>query len=163
MIRSLVKFQIKLALLPFKVVLRLARRLRGGEPEPEQPTAPVEPGGSTEPRQRSGPSPFDVQLDPGDVLARLGDGEELVFVDIRQAMELAESGTIDGALRIPLQDLPRRVGELDRERPVILYCSSGVRSIEAARFLREKGFARAWSLGGGVARWEADGGSLIEL
>ena len=104
-----------------------------------------------------------MQVDPGDVLARVGNGESPVFIDIRQAMELAESGMIDGALHIPLQDLPRRVAQLDRGQEVILYCASGVRSIEAARFLREKGFEKAWSLGGGVARWEADGGALVEF
>ncbi len=162
MIRKLVKLQIKLALLPLKVVFHLARRVRGS-----QPPRPASPGGYVEPEDQPErtrrPSPFDVQVDPGDVLARVGNGESPVFIDIRQAMELAESGMIDGALHIPLQDLPRRVAQLDRGQEVILYCASGVRSIEAARFLREKGFEKAWSLGGGVARWEADGGSLVEF
>lgn len=162
MIRTLVKLQIKLALLPLKVVLRLVRRVRGDGAASGATEAPSTRSDDGPPEPRRGPSPFDVQVDPGDVLSRVGDGQELLFVDIRQAMELAESGMIDGALHIPLQDLPRRVGELDREQEVILYCASGVRSIEAARFLREKGFSKAWSLGGGVARWEADGGGLIE-
>lgn len=163
MIRSLVKLQIKLLLLPLKVAGRILRRIRGSEPA-------IKAGGSATggrpdipPEPRRDPSPFDVQVDPGEVLARVGEGQALLFVDIRQAVELAESGMIDGALHIPLQDLPRRVGELDREREVILYGAVGVRSIEAARFLREKGFNRAWSLGGGVARWEADGGSLVDV
>ena len=163
MIRSLVKFQIKLALLPLKAALGLVRRLRAGRAEPGPSVASSEPSDEAEPSLHRRPSPFDVQVDPADVLARVRSGEELLFVDIRQAMELAEGGVIDGALHIPLQDLPRRLGELDRARQVILYCASGVRSIEAARFLREKGLSEAWSLGGGVARWEADGGALVEL
>jgi len=163
MIRTLVKLQLKLAFLPLKVVVKVAQVVlgrgdRSGGPASVRsaPPPPVPPSDGSA-------SPFDVQVDPGRILTRLAEGDEFVFVDVRQATELADGGMIEGALHIPTQDLPRRLGELDSERETIVYCAAGVRSLDAVMFMREKGFDNAWSLGGGLPHWQADGGVVIDL
>jgi len=93
-----------------------------------------------------------------------GEGAPL-FLDVRESEELA-GGRIPGALHIPrgllepkaAHDSPLRAPELsDFDRPVIVYCASGVRSILAADSLQGLGFGDVRSLAGGFAAWNTDG------
>jgi rhodanese-related sulfurtransferase len=49
-------------------------------------------------------------------------GEEIVVVDVRTALE-SETDSVPGALRIPLEDLETRHGDIPRDRDIILFCS----------------------------------------
>lgn len=82
---------------------------------------------------------------------RIGDGEEVQLVDVRQPWEAAVA-SLPGALLIPLRELPSRLDELDPAREVVTYCHLGQRSAQAAAFLREEGF-HARSLAGGIDAW----------
>jgi len=158
-IKTLVKLQLKLALLPARIAFGVVRKVLGrdgGSSAEAAPAPPPPPKPYTEP----GPSPFDLQVDPGKIISRMAEGDEFVFVDVRQAAEVAASGRIPHAVHIPTQDLPRRADELDKDAEVILYCAAGARSLDAAMFLKEKGFERVWSLGGGLPHWQADGGPV---
>ena len=70
--------------------------------------------------------------------AQVADRTEAVVLDVREATELTE-GRIAGSTHIPLGQLPARVVELDRTRPVITVCRSGGRSSRAAQFLAGQG------------------------
>ena len=61
------------------------------------------------------------------------------LVDLRNVGELV-NGTVEGALHLPLAELPRRFPELDAERPVLLHCAGGYRSSVGASWLRHHGF-----------------------
>lgn len=74
------------------------------------------------------------------------------LVDIREAWEL-ERAALRGAVHIPMNELPDRVGELDPSRPVYLLCHHGQRSLQAAMWLRQQGFDRAISIAGGIDAW----------
>lgn len=81
------------------------------------------------------------------------DGAQLV--DVRVDHEW-EAGHIAGATHLPLAELAERNGELDKERPVVLYCRGGNRSAMAADALVEAGFDAA-KLSEGIVGWaEAD-------
>jgi rhodanese-related sulfurtransferase len=84
-------------------------------------------------------------------------GEELLLVDCRQPEEFAMVA-IEGATLIPLGELPDRVAELagHRDRPIVVHCHLGVRSLRAAQWLREQGFAQAQSLAGGIEQWAVE-------
>ena len=87
-----------------------------------------------------------------DALARaLAGPNPPVLVDVRTPMEYA-AGHIHGARLLPLSDLPRRMGELPKDRPVVCICRSGHRSGVAARHLRDLGFA-AQNMSGGMNLW----------
>jgi rhodanese-related sulfurtransferase len=74
------------------------------------------------------------------------------LVDVRTPEEFA-TGHIPGAINIPVQELERRMGELERkEQPVVLYCRSGNRSGRAARMLESNGYASVHDLGA-MSRW----------
>jgi len=79
-----------------------------------------------------------------------------LFLDVRSQAEWSQ-GHIQDSLLIPLDELPRRLGELPRDRDIVVVCKSGVRSREGAALLREAGFARVTCLTGGLQSWIAAG------
>ena len=68
-------------------------------------------------------------------------------VDVRSAEEYRD-GFYPGAVNIPVNELGRRLGELQKEKAVVLYCASGARSGAAARLLRQAGFTQVVNAGG---------------
>jgi adenylyltransferase/sulfurtransferase len=83
------------------------------------------------------------------------EGRDLQLVDVRQPVEHAIA-SLPTAVLIPLRELPRRVRELDPERPVVVHCHLGPRSISATQWLRAQGFARVLSLRGGIDAWSRE-------
>ena len=76
------------------------------------------------------------------------------FIDVRADHEW-EAGRIAGATHVPLPELPQRTGEIDRDRPVVLYCRGGNRSTMAASALAEAGYETA-KLSEGIVGWAGD-------
>jgi rhodanese-related sulfurtransferase len=83
----------------------------------------------------------------------LDEGAQLI--DVRADHEW-QAGHIAGASHIPLDELPQRTGEIDQDRPVVLYCRGGNRSSMATDALAEAGFDAA-KLGEGITGWEEEG------
>ena len=80
------------------------------------------------------------------------------IIDVRESSEYTGPlGHIRGALLIPLGELARRAGELDRGRPVVAVCRSGARSAQATVMLQQAGLRDAANLAGGMLRWRANG------
>ena len=105
----------------------------------------------TEETQQDGGAPAEVTRDEAQAL--LEDGAQLV--DVRVAHEW-EAGHIAGATHLPLEDLAERSGELDKDRPVVLYCRGGTRSSMAAEALDGAGF-NAVKLTEGIVGWDEAG------
>ena len=72
-----------------------------------------------------------------------------VLVDVREPWE-AELASIPGSVLIPLGQLPDRIGELDSEAAIVLYCHHGMRSDRALQFLQRLDFSRVRHLTGGI-------------
>jgi len=79
---------------------------------------------------------------------------ETVLIDVRTAEELRETGMIEGALHIPMDQLRGRIHELPREKRYIVYCAVGYRGYLAYRILVQNGFA-VKNLSGGFFIYEA--------
>jgi sulfur-carrier protein adenylyltransferase/sulfurtransferase len=77
---------------------------------------------------------------------------DLFVLDVREPQEF-QICRIPGTLLIPLGDVARRVGELDKTKDIVVHCKSGVRSAKAADFLRSAGFPRVKNLKGGILAW----------
>ena len=75
------------------------------------------------------------------------------LLDVRQPKEY-EQAHIPGAKFIPLPLLHDKVSELDKEKPVIVYCAIGGRSRVAAQLLSGLGFKEVYNLKGGIKAWE---------
>jgi rhodanese-related sulfurtransferase len=80
------------------------------------------------------------------------------IVDVRDAKEFAE-GHLPDAKNIPLADLDKRVGELEKfkSKSVVVVCKSGARASAAAAKLAKAGFTDVVNLDGGVAAWQKAG------
>lgn len=158
MLGKVVKGVVKLYLLPVRLVWRhggaelaqrMGDRLFGGvdaatEAPPDPAPGPVEP----------------ALRDAADVLRRRSGGEIAQFVDLRRNAQLAATGTVPGSLHIPLVDLPRRSDELDPGDIHYLILDDERSGADAVGFLRERGFARVWLIGGGIEAWRVGGGEV---
>lgn len=82
---------------------------------------------------------------------RLDKGDDIFVLDVREPHEY-QICNIGGYL-IPLNDLPKRVAELDTSREIVVHCKMGGRSAKAVDFLRQSGFSRVHNLAGGIAAW----------
>lgn len=84
--------------------------------------------------------------------------DDAVVIDVRDAGEFA-SGHLQGARNIPVARFAERASELEKlkDRPVIVCCASGVRSVKACEELKKLGFSRVHGLEGGISAWAAAG------
>ena len=79
-----------------------------------------------------------------------------VIVDVRTPEEFAK-GHLRDAKNIPLADLAKRIGELDKSKnkQIVVVCQSGNRADKAVKLFQNAGFAEVVSLEGGVNAWQA--------
>jgi rhodanese-related sulfurtransferase len=94
-------------------------------------------------------------IEPASLQQMQADGTVIV-IDVRSDQEVAR-GVIPGARHIPLQQLPGRLGEIARDRPVVFYCQSGARSAQASYFLASQGWDGVHNLRGGIVAWAGQG------
>ena len=78
--------------------------------------------------------------------------KEAVFLDVREHSELAIC-RIEGALHIPMSEVPERHEALTRDAPLIVLCHHGMRSLNVVQYLESKGFENALNLAGGIHAW----------
>ncbi len=114
--------------------------------------APAEPT----PTPTAAVPPAPVALRPTQVQERFQAGDAIVL-DVREPEEWINDGHIDGAILIPLSQLPDRVGELNADADIIVLCRNGNRSKAALQVLGEKGFTHLYELYGGMRAWIAEG------
>ena len=87
---------------------------------------------------------------------RLINSRNAQIVDVRPATDFA-TGSLPNARNIPSANLKERVGELKKEKPVILVCNTGSSAGPAAAQLRASGFAEVFVLAGGITGWRNAG------
>lgn len=99
----------------------------------------------------------DMEVTPRQVKRMLDAKEDFVLIDCRQQNEW-DITHIEGAKLLPLQQLPARVGELSglEEKPIVVHCRSGARSMQFANFLKQQGFENVKSMAGGILLWNKD-------
>jgi rhodanese-related sulfurtransferase len=98
-----------------------------------------------------------LQVPPAQARELIDGGAQAV--DVRTAGEHA-AGHIEGAKHVPLERLDQEADELNRDRPVVVYCRGGNRSGMAAEALRNSGWD-AHSIEGGLEAW-AEAGLPLE-
>lgn len=103
------------------------------------------------------------QMLPRDLAARLRDSKDPpLLLDVREPWEFGIC-RIDGARSLPMRQIPAALGELDRDRELVVICHHGIRSRQVALYLEQRGFTRVVNLNGGVDAWarEVDPGMAI--
>ncbi|WP_062551406.1 rhodanese-like domain-containing protein [Peptoniphilus phoceensis] len=74
---------------------------------------------------------------------------EPTIIDVREDYELEETGTLKGAIHIPMDEIPDRLKEIPKDREIYVLCRSGVRSYNVAAYLEERGYD-VTNLDGGI-------------
>lgn len=96
-----------------------------------------------------------MEIHPREVKQHVDRGEKFLLIDVREPWEHALC-RIEGAKLIPLGSLASRLAEFSDADPVICYCHHGMRSLDAAAWLRGQGIEGAKSLAGGIERWSLE-------
>ena len=82
--------------------------------------------------------------------------DDVVILDVREQSEY-DAGHIPGVTLIPLNDVPNRLSEIPKDKPVIVTCRSGNRSGQATDFLRQQGYTNVHNMTGGINAWQQAG------
>ena len=82
--------------------------------------------------------------------------DDVVILDVREQSEY-DAGHIPGVKLIPLNDVPNRLNDIPKDKPVIVTCRSGNRSGQATDFLRQQGYTNVHNMTGGINAWQQAG------
>ena len=82
-------------------------------------------------------------------------GREHTVLDVREAREL-DICRLEGALHIPMAEIPARTDVLPTNQPLVVICHHGARSQMVVDFLRNAGFDNAINLNGGIEAWACE-------
>ena len=105
----------------------------------------------------SNPATSQVEEITNQQLTQLMENKELQLVDVRTSEEVSQ-GIIEGAQNIDFRnpDFKSNISELDKKKPIAVYCGAGIRSGKAAAMLQELGFEKIYDLTGGFNQWDAE-------
>jgi rhodanese-related sulfurtransferase len=95
-------------------------------------------------------------LSPREFLERRAGGVSSTLLDVREDWEIALAPVPSETVHIPMQEISRRIGELDSQQETVVICRSGGRSAQVAEFLAARGFASVFNLAGGILAWSRD-------
>ena len=98
-----------------------------------------------------------LEIDPGIVQNLRAANTEFVLVDCREQEEY-DFCHIAGSRLIPLSRFAElaTISLTETEKPVVVYCHHGMRSLQATQFLRAKGFGSVFSMRGGIELWSLE-------
>ena len=91
------------------------------------------------------------QLSVKELKQRIDAGEDVFILDVREPFEY-QIANLGGTL-IPMNDVPRRLAEIDRDREIVVQCKMGGRSQRVAEFLAQSGYPKVVNLSGGITAW----------
>lgn len=94
---------------------------------------------------------------PEQLAQQLRDAKAAPFVlDVRTAEEFA-GGRVPGALNVPVGELEAKAAVVPKDRPLVVYCHSGIRAQKASRLLAQLGYRNVAELQGSFMAWERAG------
>ncbi len=107
-----------------------------------------------------------TRISPQDAIERHASGNG-VFIDVRDSGDIAKSGTIAGAVRIPRgfiefaadEDMPFHNDALSKDADIYLVCGAGGQAALAGKTLQEMGYASVTNVGG-IGDWKEAGGPM---
>lgn len=101
------------------------------------------------------PAGFEKEISVSDLRTMQGSSDDFVLLDVREQDEF-DADRIPGSVLIPLGEVADRINELDRNRPIVVHCRSGMRSAKACSILRDNGFTKVSNLKGGILAWQSE-------
>ena len=83
---------------------------------------------------------------------------DVFIIDVREDEEVFATGTIKGAVHLPMMTVPNSLNKIPKDREIYILCRSGRRSYEVASYLNELGYD-AINLKGGIIKYK---GKLVK-
>ena len=96
-----------------------------------------------------------TEITPAELQARRAAGTAPLVIDVREAWEL-QLASIPGVMHVPMNEIPAKLGELDKHGEIVVMCRSGGRSMQVAQFMARNGFESVANLTGGILAWSRD-------
>jgi adenylyltransferase/sulfurtransferase len=78
--------------------------------------------------------------------------EGALLLDVREPFEIAIC-EVAGSRHIPMRQIPESLDNLPRDKPILVLCHAGVRSMRVTQYLRANGFAHVSNVAGGIDAW----------
>lgn len=94
-------------------------------------------------------------------LELLEQDQQVYLLDVRTFQEYQQI-RLDGATLIPIDQLLRRIAELPKERPILVYCAVGSRSSQVVNYLAKIGYGPVYNLNGGIWAWQLRGYPVLK-
>lgn len=99
-------------------------------------------------------------LHPDAAARLLQQHDNLFLLDVRTPGEYQQA-RLAGARLIPISQLGRRLAEVPRQRPILVYCAVGSRSSQVVNFLTRQGYPDVYNLSGGIYAWAQRGHPIL--
>jgi rhodanese-related sulfurtransferase len=93
-----------------------------------------------------------TEISVGELKRRHDAGDDVVLLDVREPDEVA-TASIPWATVVPMREVPARMSEIPRDKPLVVMCHHGGRSERVAQFLEANGYQNAINLVGGIDAW----------
>ncbi len=87
--------------------------------------------------------------------------DDLFLLDVRTLGEYQQA-RLDGARLIPIDQLVKRLAEVPRNRPILVYCAVGSRSAQVVNYLARRGYPEIYNLSGGIYAWAQQGLPVLQ-
>jgi rhodanese-related sulfurtransferase len=99
-------------------------------------------------------------LNADEIKALVEQPDGVVFVDVRTPREIQQTGTLNGALLIPIDQFQQRMSEIPKDKKVVVACARGARAGRGASLLKKSGYGEVYSVG--LNEYAAKGYPLIK-
>ena len=100
-------------------------------------------------------------LSSQEAYAMVGQRGDLFLLDVRTPGEYQQA-RLDGARLIPIDQFVKRLAEVPKDRPVLVYCAVGSRSAQVVNYLARKGYPEIYNLYGGIYAWAQKGLPVLQ-
>ena len=95
------------------------------------------------------------EINVNDLNLKFTNNENFILLDVRTDQEVFIS-KIQGSIHIPMNDVPLRLDELNKEKEIVVQCKSGKRSARVCEFLLNNNFSNVKNLKGGIIAWSEE-------
>ena len=100
-------------------------------------------------------------LSSQEAYAMVGQRGDLFILDVRTPGEYQQA-RLDGARLIPIDQFAKRLAEVPKDRPVLVYCAVGSRSAQVVNYLARQGYPEIYNLSGGIYAWAQKGLPVLQ-
>ena len=87
-----------------------------------------------------------------DLQIKFNNSDDFILLDVRNDNEVLLS-KIDHSIHIPMNEIPQRISELDKNKEIIVQCKIGKRSAKVCEYLMQNNFENVKNLSGGILAW----------